>query len=101
MRLVRFLFGVANAALDDRLVNSVVFSGLLRQQAEIDEESFNGSEHRLGGWKGLLRLGRRLLVLEQNLLFEDNCELHAELVLITGREHGRAETFHRRKRAGG
>src|SRR3954454_11755499 len=59
MRLVGFFLGIADAAFDDRLVNGVVLRRLFGEESKIDEESFNGSEHRMG-WcgKGYLVFGR-------------------------------------------
>src|SRR5438046_996385 len=43
--LVRFDLGIANAALDDRLINNVSLGGSLNNKAKPDEHAFDGSKH--------------------------------------------------------
>src|SRR5438093_5650534 len=47
VRLVGFGFGVANAALDDRLVDGIGFSSLFGHQTQPDKQSFDRSKHRI------------------------------------------------------
>ena len=50
MRLLRLGLGIADAALDDSLVDGVGFGGLLGHQAEPDEDAFNCSKHSFGSF---------------------------------------------------
>ncbi|MGC4115212.1 MAG: hypothetical protein QM765_11505 [Myxococcales bacterium] len=49
MGLVGLGLGVADAALDDGLVDGVGFGGFLGGEAEPDEETFDGAEHGVVG----------------------------------------------------
>src|SRR5215468_2025637 len=44
---IGFGLGIADPALDYRLVDGIGFSGLLRHQAHPDKQPFNRSEHRI------------------------------------------------------
>src|SRR5215210_5769656 len=91
MRLVGADFRVADAALDDRLVDGIGLGGFLSHEAEKDENAFDGSEHiwcwlvsAVRWWvvKGSLLLCGRLFVFEQNLLLENVSELRVELRFV-------------------